>query len=276
MVVGDLVRSGISRYLVRRAVDRGDLLLTGRAAVSCPGTDTAVVAAVSRRASLACVSALEHHGIDLWRPPERVHLSANRERPGPGIYWHRGPRDGLAVPLARATAQTLRCLPAVDALVAVDSVLRSGRCTRAEIAAERLRWPAPAGWVLAHASAVAGSVLESAFRYQLIRAAVTTPGLRQLVEQAQVDGVGWVDFLVGGWLILETDGKGFHTGPERFALDRRRDAAAAERGYQTLRFTWAEVRDTPAVAVARVRRVLGFGPPGGTVPHRGSWIRDGL
>lgn len=263
MTVGDLVRSGCSRHLVRRSVDRGDLMLTGRAAVACPGASAAVITAVSTRASLACVSALDHHGIDVLLRPTRVHLSADRGRPGPGTFWHRGTRDGLALPLARATAQALCCLPVLDALVAADAVLRSGRCGVPEIESERLRWPGPARWVLDHASPLAGSVLESAFRFQLLRAAVGTPELRQLTEQAQVDGVGRVDFLVDGWLILETDGKASHIAPERFALDRRRDAAAAERGFQTLRFLWSEVIGTPAVAVARVRRALDFGRPGG-------------
>lgn len=48
-----------------------------------------------------------------------------------------------------------------------------------------------------------------------------------------------VDALVGPWmLIVEADGRDYHTRVADFERDRERDAIALAHGYETLRFTW--------------------------------------
>jgi very-short-patch-repair endonuclease len=71
-----------------------------------------------------------------------------------------------------------------------------------------------------------------------------------------IDGVGRVDFLVAGRVIVETDGRAFHVGAESFARDRRRDRAAARLGLRVLRYTYAEVLGAPELIVDDVRAVL--------------------
>lgn len=69
--------------------------------------------------------------------------------------------------------------------------------------------------------------------------------------QVDIDGVGRVDFVVGGRLILESDGKQNHASPERRHKDLIRDAAASALGYETLRFDFAMiVYDWPRVIAA--------------------------
>lgn len=53
--------------------------------------------------------------------------------------------------------------------------------------------------------------------------------------QVVIDGVGRVDFVVEGWLIIECDSKEFHEGWDQQVEDRRRDIAAAGLGYTTIR-----------------------------------------
>ncbi len=52
-----------------------------------------------------------------------------------------------------------------------------------------------------------------------------------------------------GALLIECDGKDFHSSPEQKAHDARKDAAALERGYLTLRFTGSQInKDADACA----------------------------
>ena len=51
----------------------------------------------------------------------------------------------------------------------------------------------------------------------------------------QIDGVGRVDFVVDGWLIVECDSEAHHAGWAAQRRDRRRDLAAAALGYTTVR-----------------------------------------
>ena len=57
-----------------------------------------------------------------------------------------------------------------------------------------------------------------------------------------------VDFLIGGWLIIEVDGKRYHVEDEQFEADRERDALFAAWGYRVLRFSYKQVvEDLPWV-----------------------------
>lgn len=53
--------------------------------------------------------------------------------------------------------------------------------------------------------------------------------------QVYLEGVGYVDFVVDGWLIIECDSKEFHEGWEKQMQDRERDIAAARLGFVTVR-----------------------------------------
>ena len=47
--------------------------------------------------------------------------------------------------------------------------------------------------------------------------------------------------MIGRRLIVETDGREFHTGDESFEEDRRRDRVAASMGLVPIRLTWNQV-----------------------------------
>ena len=80
-------------------------------------------------------------------------------------------------------------------------------------------------------------------------------GLR-VEPQVFVAGVGWVDLVVEGRVVVEVDGFAYHADAKQFALDRRRDAALVAMGYRVLRFTWVDVVTRPAYVVEMVRRAL--------------------
>lgn len=264
---GDLRRAGVSRAAIERAVREGHLRRPGPGTLAVPGCRPAVVAAARHRSSLACVSAVAYHGLDVLDQPRKPHLTGAACRVGPparsGVVWHRGTADGPALAVARAAAQMLLCCTALQSFVALDSILRAGT-TAAQISGEL--GPRAGGswrWVLGHVDARSGSVLESLLRFHLLRAR-----LRHLDLQVAIPGLGHVDFLLDGWLIVETDGYGSHGDARAFAEDLRRTTIAAEQGYVTVRLGWSDVRDRPGAAVASLRRVLAHGPRGAG-PGRG-------
>jgi len=67
-----------------------------------------------------------------------------------------------------------------------------------------------------------------------------------------------VDFL---WreqrLVVETDSWQHHSDRAAFESDRARDARLQSLGYRVLRFTWRQIRETPALVARTLRALLG-------------------
>ena len=57
-------------------------------------------------------------------------------------------------------------------------------------------------------------------------------------------------------LAIEIDGWAWHSDPERFQDDRRRQNALVAAGWTVLRFTWADLIERPEQVVATVVRTL--------------------
>lgn len=92
---------------------------------------------------------------------------------------------------------------------------------------------------------VAESVLE--LRLQEI---LSAPGIPPVEWQApfpgRVDGPQRVDGLIRAWsMVVEGDGRSWHTRVDDFERDRRRDAEAAAAGLLPLRYTWAAITNRP-------------------------------
>jgi very-short-patch-repair endonuclease len=61
-------------------------------------------------------------------------------------------------------------------------------------------------------------------------------------QQVSIPGVGRVDMLIRGTrIIIEVDGKNFHSREDAFENDRRRDAELAALGYIVIRLSFAQV-----------------------------------
>ena len=56
-------------------------------------------------------------------------------------------------------------------------------------------------------------------------------------------------------LIVEADGRRWHTRTADFARDRRRDRQAATRGWLTVRISWEELMSDPGGVAADLRAV---------------------
>jgi very-short-patch-repair endonuclease len=134
-------------------------------------------------------------------------------------------------PLPLALAELAACAPRLDAVIAIDSALATGRMNRSEVTVLRsLMLPSRRGLLeLVDGGCQSGTET-------IVRMLLRSRRLRHRT-QVWIDGVGRVDILVGDRLIIEIDGAGFHTGVE-FERDRCRDFELVMRGYQVLRLSY--------------------------------------
>lgn len=145
----------------------------------------------------------------------------------------------------------LRCQEPMAAIVAVDSALNAHACTASDIASLLTGPGSPAARaVLAECEGTSLSPAESVARVALRRAGFT------VLANTPIDGVGFVDLLVEGRVVVECDGYAHHAGPVAFATDRRRDRILHLQGFVVLRFPAAEVLSSPDEVVAHVRAAL--------------------
>jgi hypothetical protein len=140
--------------------------------------------------------------------------------------------------------QALCCQPPWHAVASIDNALFLGAVTEGEVDAIFEAAPARVRGLRRLVDGRAEAGQES-----ILRMIVHSAGLRCEV-QVNVAGVGRVDLIVEGALILEADSRLAHDGWELHVRDRDRDIDAARLGYMSLRpvyqrtmFRPDEVRD---------------------------------
>lgn len=213
---------------------------------------------------LACVSEVARQGIFVLDASTlHVHHSPNAVL-GPKAdrsarhHWgrlHRAPHPrAAAVELFDALLQAVRCQPPRATIAMLDSALNCGLLAPGDLDEFFDALPRRYRRLRSHLDPRAESGPES-----LVRLMLRSLGFGFDV-QVEIDGVGRVDFVVAGWLIIECDSRAHHSDWEAQRRDRRRDRAAAERGYATLRLIaedimWSpgEVRSALAGLLHRVR-----------------------
>jgi very-short-patch-repair endonuclease len=204
---------------------------------------------------LSCASAAVVLGLDLLDDPGPPHVTVPRRtavRQEPPTVFHRRdvPTEASTTTLPRTAADCSRCLPPTPALVVVESALRKG-ASISEI--EACLWGRGSGAARAlvrRADPRSGSSGET-----VARIAIEDAGFN-VQSQVHVPGVGWVDIIVEGRVVVEIDGLAYHGDARQFAADRRRDAALVAMGYLVLRFTWVDAVRRPEYVVAMVRQAV--------------------
>jgi very-short-patch-repair endonuclease len=253
-----LLDEGVSERGLARAAAAGHVRRVSRGVYALPEADAAIVAAVRCGGLLTCSSRAAALGLAVLTPARRIHLATRNNPVGPTssvilhrsrVRQHPGP-----LPIASAVdcaAQALRCLSALAALVIVDSSLATGRVTEAEIR-ERLgtKKTAAARMVLTLADGSSESPLES-----IARVLLRVRGLN-VQTQVHVKGVGRVDLLVEGALVVELDGFEHHSDRADYRNDRRRANALTCLGLRLIRFTYEDVVHRPSWVVACVLEAL--------------------
>lgn len=229
--------AGASRADLARMLLDGSLHRIRTGWYATPDTPDDIVTAVRCGGTLSCRGALRQHGI--WCLPGPVHarVPPRGRVHGSAARIHRLPGSAAAgvdeLPTALRTA--VSCLPAEEAVCAIDSVLNLGAMTMSRLAGTLDT--ARGRKLLALADGGAASGLETLARLRL-RA-------RRLPVRVQVPiaGVGRVDLIVGDRLVVELDGDAWHSTPVQRETDRRRDSALVGRGYVAMRAGYSRVMD---------------------------------
>lgn len=262
----EIVRSPQERSLIERALTAELLYRPAPRFLAIPGTDPRIVRCRQFRAHLTCASAAEVLGYPMWNKPSSLHLAVPRNhsmhpsanRCLEGITLHRKKRitpvtvDGFpVVSPAEAVACCLVCLDELDAICVADAALNRGDTSVDEVSDVLAgRYAAEGRRRLAQADPASRSPLETRTRLALRH-------LGLFVETGvTIEGIGEVDMLVQGWLIVETDGWEFHSSHEQFILDRHRDQQALASGYVTVRLTGQDVEAGEQGIRATVARAL--------------------
>ncbi|WP_460796754.1 endonuclease domain-containing protein [Microbacterium sp. GXF0217] len=255
-----LQRHGVSRKALAAHVDDGSIRRVRAGVFAARSANEAVVRAAAHGGALTCEAALKRRGV--WtlteQPVPHVWMGTNgRRHPHPGCECVSHFFDGRTQ-FGLATAETalihvFTCAGEEAFFAAYESAWKLRLLSGPARARIRDALPASARWLVDFARPDADSGLES-----LLRLRLRILGIR-LDCQVIIDGVGKVDFVIGGRLIIETDGKENHDGETMRHKDLVRDAAASALGYETLRFDYAQiVHDWPSVLpaiLAALRRV---------------------
>ena len=157
---------------------------------------------------------------------------------------------------------------AEDAEVALDAALRTGGVTFSELGellafATQHRLAGTAAFrellsVRGEEEAMSESELESSVVRVLRKASIDLPERQVSVEW---DENHRLDFLYPAHdLIIEVDGRKWHSSKERFVADRHRDNAASLEGKRVIRLTWEDVVKDKHYVVATVSQALGIRP----------------
>ncbi|MGU3644404.1 endonuclease domain-containing protein [Microbacterium sp. C23T] len=233
---GALADAGFSRHTIAGLVRTGGLLRLRKGRYCQPGVHPALLTAARLGARLDCVSLLHTIGVFI-HTSDRLHVQvdkgASRLPPrGADVVAHwratTRERETLAADLLEALAQACRCQRPRDAIATLDSAWHHGLVDEAGIAAVFSLLPRQYRRLRRLLDPRSESGPETIMRLML-------RGLGCRTEvQVKIAGVGRVDFVVDGWLIVECDSRAHHEGWESQKRDRRRDLAAAALGYTTI------------------------------------------
>lgn len=269
----DVLAEGGTETGLRRAIRSGSVVRLGQGLLAVPGADPEFVAAGRVRGLLTCASAAPKYGLWQLRPATRPHCWQSNGRSAVRCISHRlpltqpPPHRTLAA-LPDVLLHALLCLPELESLVMVECAFNRGdielsyllrhldgkRCGKART-------------VVSKVERGADSLLETLARVLFRDAGIATE------TQVWIDGIGRVDFLLEGFLIVEIDGIAFHLESRQFKKDRRRDNMAVRCGLPVLRFFYDDVVHAPESVLLQVQEVLARGSLRWPQPNQPSFRR---
>jgi very-short-patch-repair endonuclease len=271
LLTRDVLAAGATETGLRRAVRSGEVVRLERGLLAVAGADPELVSAGRARGLLTCVSAAPTYSLWQLSPPGRPHYwQSNGRNPG-GCVSHRlpltqPPSHGTLAALPDVLLHALLCLPELESLVMVECAYNRGDIDTAfllrHLSGNRC---GKARNVLSKVDRGADSLIETLARVLFRDTGISTE------TQVWIDGIGRVDFLLEGFLIVEIDGIAFHLEARQFKKDRRRDNSATLQGLPVLRFFYDDVVHAPESVLAQVREVLARGSLRWPQPDRPSF-----
>jgi very-short-patch-repair endonuclease len=267
----DLRDLGLSERHIARLVRDGLLVRVRVGSYMRADSHPHAVQALRVGGRVACVSVLALRGVfvhggaeDLAGERARVHvqLELNASRLGPRrdergvlrLHWvplRRGvhPRSA-SVDLFDALVQSAACQSPRAFIASVDSALHLGLLRPDDVDALFSALPRRFRRLRGLVDGRAESGSET-----LVRLMLRALG-RRAELQVVIRGVGRVDLVVDGWLVIECDSKAFHSSWEQQREDRRRDQALAALGYVVYRPIAEDILYHPDAVVAALKGLL--------------------
>lgn len=262
-----LCERGFSPRKLSALVHTGQLIRVRRGYYARAGLDRLVQQAVCVGGLLTCVSAadrmglwvaddpaahvhLRHEASRMRRPTNRFERLATDNRDGCTLHWWPLLRPDQvtmhSVGPVDALAHIIRCQPSMLAIASIDSALYEGLITPLELDWLLTRLPERYRALSSRVHGRAMSGIET-----IVRLMVLDAGLDCAI-QVTFDGIGTVDLVAAGCVVIETDGRKGHDDPEGKARDYDRDAALAARGYTVLRFNYRQVMFEPGIVLPAI------------------------
>lgn len=243
----DLRAAGMSRTDIDSSL-RSGRMLRARRDIYLPGdVPKGLLRAVQLGGRLDCLSLLAASGV-FAQETSRLHVQFDRgasRLPPRGAetcaHWRTSSafaRDS-STPLVEALTQSAACQPPRSLVASLDSAWHQRLIDEAGVGEIFQRLPRRYRRLRPLLDPSAESGPET-----LLRLILRSLGLRWST-QVFIPGVGRVDFVVEGWLIIECDSKAHHSSWDSQRADRRRDRAAAAAGFLTLRLMAEEILYAP-------------------------------
>ncbi|HLS92365.1 MAG TPA: hypothetical protein VK015_02505 [Microbacterium sp.] len=266
----DLRGEGMSRRSIREAVTTGHLFHARRDNYVLGSASEAVKTAVRVGGRVDCVSLMRELGVFVLNDDGCTHVQIDRNH-----HWLRSARsrsvrlatdhsrvvthwrsEGEAVWSAvsgvpAAIAQAVLCQSPRAAIATLDSALNKRVLRVSDLREVFERLPHKLQRLRRYVDSRAEAGSET-----FARLAARTLGV-PIELQVQISGVGRVDLVLDGRVIVECDSREFHGGWERQQRDRERDLAAAALGYATLRPTAVQLFTRPSLFLNAARGLLG-------------------
>ena len=249
-----LLSAGYSRRDIGHLTDRG-ATQPRRGIFLAPDCDVDLAAAIQHNGRLTCASAAAHYGLWLRKPPARLHLACNHGH-GNGFVRHRTVRfEGhpeLPVAAVEDVAlHALGCLaPPSSTALATSAIRLHGvplELLRSQLRGDR---SAPVRRALQELDLRAESIVEVDAQH-LFR----SNGIG-FEAQVLLPGIGRVDFLLAGFLIVEIDGFAFHSKRGDMLRDRHRNNTSTVQGFAVLRYMPEHIWFNPEKVMAEIKAVL--------------------
>lgn len=259
-----LLDRGVTRSEIGRLITTGTAVRLREGVIALPTARRDFAVVVMSNGFLTCASAARH--LDLWQlhPPASLHLSCRHARPPQApdggltetVINHRERSESVhpllpVLGLTDVLLHALRCLPLLDAVVIVESAVRFA-WIRPEALVRRLDGDrnGRARKAMDLVQGDADSPIEVVARLLFRDNGIFTE------TQVQVPGVGRVDFLLDGFLVVELDGAAYHSDRKALRNDRRRNNMTIVGGYLVLRYTYEDIMFAPDEVLAQVVQVL--------------------
>jgi very-short-patch-repair endonuclease len=267
----DLIAFGATSHVLTSAVRDGRLIRPRRDHHVLPTIDRHILQSVRVGGRLGCVSALSNLGIFTFdNARTHIHMleSMSRTRsPGSRVvpltkynrdgcilhWWPLSDEEGASshtVGAIDALAQSLRCQDFRYAVASLDNALFLGRIDEADLG--RIFAGVPQRY---HPLKEQIDGRAEAGQESVLRMIVRETGAHCEL-QVSIGGVGRVDLLVEGCLVLEADSRLAHEGWERHVADRGRDLVLAAQGYMSLRPAYQHTMNSPQLVREAVLNLL--------------------